>query len=374
MTETPPPAEFPGFYWLPETPETKIPGVMTISAEGEVRLSLIGELRSLLAFAPVTVNADGSSHVSVTEDSRDQASQYSRVLGQSRQTFLTLEDGYESRHQSALFGGMPTQELGFNQCFEGVAIEEGVGLTFDRLRFGLQHLTEWVGESGLSETIQFPDGDQPRVQTLQLTALGERTVELQGGGVLALHHAWSVTGDFTARTLAQEFVFELRRDDAVPLEELMLVASGLQAFVAFGTGRVCGYDSLALSRPDLTDGTPGMPDAFRRYVEYHARWRAYETSRRPIDGHSMPFRLADVDGFDVFADWVPLHRRFRHQIDMVTSTRIGGGLVSDKLLYRVAALEGMHKLLSSAGVTLAQRLRVLAVRVGEPFTDLVGNV
>lgn len=374
VTETPVPHEFPGFFWLPETPETKVPGVLSISAQGEVRLSLIGELRSMLAFAPVTVSADGSTHVSVTEDSQDRAGQYSRVLGQSRQTFLTLEDGYQTRHQSHLFGGMPAQELGFNKCFEGVAFEEGEALAFDRLRVGLQHLTHWVGESGLTETIQVAGGEQPRIQTLQLSALGTRTLVLDSERELALHHTCSVSGDFTARTVTQEFVFEIRQDKKAALEELMLLASGLQAFVSLGTGRVCGYVAPALSRPDLKDGGLDTPDVFRRYVAYHARWRARDQSARPVDGHSMPFRLADVGGLDVFAAWLPLHRKFRHQIDMVTSTRLGDGLVSDKLLYRVAALEGIHKLMVPASRSLGKRLRALADRVGETFTDLVGDV
>lgn len=155
----------------------------------------------------------------------------------------------------------------------------------------------------------------------------------------------------------------------------MKVGARLQALVSMGTARTAGFEDVLVMHPDLREGPPSQPRAFRRPITHRAQWAAWDEKhdRVPHD-HEMPFTLPDLGGPQALSSWLRVADRYHHQIDMVMATRYRAALVSDKLMYRVAALEGFHKLRVPGRHDLAVRLRACAELAGDPFTTLVGDV
>jgi len=152
-----------------------------------------------------------------------------------------------------------------------------------------------------------------------------------------------------------------------PLGTLMATPAHLQALVSIGIDRPAGYEGLVLNHPDLTQGPPTKPRQYRRPIDYLARWSARDDEVEPPKHHGMPFTLRDLGGLPAIGRWLPVANRYQHQLSQVMATRYGSQLVSDRLLNRVAALEGFHKLRNSTESKLRPRLIECGALAGAPF-------
>jgi hypothetical protein len=368
------PMEEGGEWWLPETPDVKVSGVLRVDDRGSSQLSLIGELRSHLQEAERHERPDGTVEFLFSEDSLHSSGKYPRVLGQVGTKEYTLEDGFRIRHNTNLLGGLASETIMFSQVLRGVWLQTGDELAFDRVSVSMQWLTHWVGDGGIEETHEWVEG-WPVSFALRGSQVPNRRVHLGGGLTVHLRHRIGLAGDgITSRRLTQQFVFETRSTSLLQLESLMTTAARLQALVSIGTGRTAGFDELVLNHPDLTQGPPSKPRQFRRSIDYLAQWSARDVDPRPPARHDMPFTLNDLGGMAAVGRWLQVAERYHHQLDQVMATRYDGGMVSDRLLNRVAALEGFHKLRAAPNLSLKQRLIQCAVVAGTPFQDLVPDV
>lgn len=363
-----------GQWWLPQSPEVTVPGVLRVDDRGRSQLTLIGELRSELTESERHDRPDGLVEFRMTEDALHRSGRYPRVLGRIGNHAYTLDGGVRTRRTSGLFGGLPSETLVFDQVFRGIWLADGAAAAFDRVAVDLQWLTYWAAATGLRETHQWVD-QRPVSFTLRGEALPNRRVRLGPGLTLYLRHRVGVEGDeVTARGLTQRFAWELRSTDLLPLDKLMDVPARLQALVSIGTGRTAGFDEVVLGHPRGTDGPTSARRRYRRPIEYWAQWSAHDTDVRPPKPHEMPFTLPELGGLPAVGRWLAVAERYQHQLDQVMSTRYGNALVSDRLLNRVAALEGFHKLHAGGNASLKQRLVACAQVAGEPFSELVGDV
>ncbi len=368
------PVEEGGQWWLPETPDAKVSGVLRIDDKGKSQLTLIGELRNRLHDAERHDRPDGSVEFRFTESSLDRAGSYPRVLGRTGSNDYTLEGGLRTRHSANLLGGLPSEAIMFNQVFRGALFEHGEELAFDRVSVSMRWLTHWVAQTSLEETHEWVEGRQVSF-TLRGSGLASRRVRLGGGLTVYVHHSLGLEGnEVTHRGLTQQFVFETRSTSLLPLENLMETPARLQALVSIGTGRTAGYDELVLNHPGLTQGPPSKPRLFRRSIDYFAQWSARDDELGPPKQHDMPFTLRDLGGMPAVGRWLQVANRYHHQLGQIMATRYGSGLVSDCLLNRVAALEGFHKLRNGTELTLKQRLIECGALAGAPFRDLVPDV
>jgi hypothetical protein len=91
----------------------------------------------------------------------------------------------------------------------------------------------------------------------------------------------------------------------------------------------------------------------------------------------IAFTLSELGGMDGVAKWLKLAATYRSMLGRVMNTRYERRMfVEDRLLDRVAALEGFHREWKRTGkkkVWLVVRLTELAALAGDPFTELVGD-
>ncbi|MEJ3746640.1 hypothetical protein WEI85_25535 [Actinomycetes bacterium KLBMP 9797] len=151
--------EVVGHWWLPESETRKLPGVLTVDAQGASQLLLIGGALKEVTDVATWTHADGESSAEITEDDLEVAGTYDRILGEAEGANYTLEGGVQISYQGAMFGGAYRQLVHVQQVFKGVhfdgAGEPSANAVFVRPR-GLE---SWVGRSGIGGTVKLKPGE-----------------------------------------------------------------------------------------------------------------------------------------------------------------------------------------------------------------------
>lgn len=116
------PIEESGFFWLPEDPKRKIPGVLRISESGEATL----EVTSLSRPEEFAL---GEHHFG---DPRlgEQFRKLKRVLGIIKNNYVTLEDCFYFASNYALSSGLTTSTIRPSFVFNGVSYDNQDDITF----------------------------------------------------------------------------------------------------------------------------------------------------------------------------------------------------------------------------------------------------
>lgn len=368
-----------GLWWLPDTPESKVAGTLTIE-DGRMRLALIGALDSHLT-AGEAVTKDGTTTVSFTERSMERmekAGVYPRVLGQAGNDAYTLEDCFQTRRRSQMFGGLQLQQLVVGQVFKGVHFEAGEALEFSKVYAWMNGLAHWVMESGLEESVEFTKSDdgleQHTATNLKIKPLPLKTCAGPSGATVSLGQTYGVSGDSVVeRRLTQDFYFSVAFGTKQPLATVLEQLSDLQDLVTAGTDRTAAYSKVSVRHPDVVhkvgDKTYDVP------IEMFATWQVERgEERRTLTHHEMFFTLPDIGGFDGIERWLTITAKHRSALGRVMSTRYSSAMmVSDRVLNCAAALEAYDRDTHLDDVSFATRIQRSVDHAEEVFEKLVGH-
>lgn len=89
----------------------------------------------------------------------------------------------------------------------------------------------------------------------------------------------------------------------------------------------------------------------------------------------MAFTFDELGGMDGVASWLAVASKYRSMLSHVMNTKYERRMfIQDRLLDRVAALEGLHRAWKVSRRSLLTRLEELANLAGPPFEELVGDV
>src|SRR6266508_1526531 len=339
-----------GYFGLPDRPgETRVPGQLAFSTADGGSLSLIGRLSGL-------------------------GRQPSRLVGEAEGQSYTLEDCLQAF--SAPFRGK--QVLLVQRMIVGAVYAKDEPVTADRVSLKLANLTHWAETAGYAEAIRHGEGEQPTGPwTLSSDPIRPLSLSIPGG-ILQLKQCRDWTGDgITSRTLTQAAWLHIEFNEVLPLPDVIDVASDLQDLVSIGTDQPAVFEQFRLWHPDFSRE---IPDGrrIRQPVDYLAEWNARpDEQKRPPRTNDMAFTFTELGGMDGVAKWLKVAAKYRSMLSRVMNTRYERRMfVEDRLLDRVAALEGFHRQWKRTGkkqVWLVDRLTELASRAGDPFTELVGD-
>lgn len=340
-----------GNFWLPEAPDRKVGGVLEFRPGDGAKLSLIGALSEPSTFG-------------------DRSRTPGRIVGQSGNNFLTLDNCFQTYH--SIGSGLDAEEFRVGKIFEGALYAKDEETNFDRLSVGLRYLFEWVGRSGLTEERSGPGA--PVSWTLSVTRLEDVKATLADGVEITLCHGVGVSGDRAARSLTQTARIEFDFRTPRPLEEVSAYASSVQALVSIATNDVAEFDLFKLSHPDFEQKFPsGRP--YREYVNFHVEWLARSLSTKELNPR-MPFGFDAIGGLPGIVEWINNTADLRPMLNRVMGTRYAKRMYADDRFFnRCAALEGLHRLVKGTTNTkFGRRLDELVAWAGPPFERLVGDV
>jgi hypothetical protein len=339
------PIDVMGYFWLPDRPELRVPGRLTFSTTDGGSLSLIGELA-----APETP--------------------LSRVLGDAEGVGYTLEDCLMALRSR----GQGKQVLHVQRLVVGAFYERGEPIEADRVSVQLAHLPYWAQSAGFADAMHPDRAEHNGRWVISSDPIEPFSVPI-GQGTLRLGQTRGSAGDgITSLTLTQGAQFHAEFNEVLPLADVVDLASDLQDLVSIGTDRPAAFERFVLWHPDIFIERGGRPR--RQPVEYLAEWNAQpDKKKRPPTEYDMAFTFAELGGMDGVAGWLAVASKYRSMLSHVMNTKYERHMfVQDRLLDRVAALEGFHRAWKGVRRSLLTRLRELADLAGPPFEELVGDV
>jgi ApeA N-terminal domain 1 len=333
-----------GYFGVPDQPEeTRLPGQLVFSTADGGSLSLIGRLSGV-------------------------SRRPSRLVGEAEGRSYTLEDCWETRSWP--------QVLHVQHVIVGAAYAKDEPVMADRVSLEFAHLTQWTGTAGYAEAIRHGEEEQPAGRwTLSFDPIQPLSASIPGGTLqLQQRRGWMGDG-ITSQTLTQAAWFHIELHEVLPLPGVIDVTSDLQDLVSIGTDRPAAFKQFRLWHPDfcreIADGRK-----IRLPIEYLAEWKARPDQKRPPNEYDMAFTFMELGGMDGVVKWLRVAAKYRSMLGQVMSTRYERRMfVEDRLLDRVAALEGFHRKWKRTGreVWLVTRLAELAALASDPFTELVGD-
>jgi hypothetical protein len=355
--------EVDGQWWLPEAPDTKISGRLSVSEQGRAELSLIGALQ------PFLIGGD-----------RDENGMYPRIVGVAGGKAYTLEDSFQIHRSTPFMGGLDAQRILVNQVFRGAHFAHDEPLEFHAVHVTMDWLAYWVMRSGFGEEREFGRLSDRRegtaIATLELKRIASESCRGEDGSTVTLWQAYGVDGDrIVERRLTQNFYFSIVRPELVDPRVLVDQVSDLQDLVSIGTGKVAAFGSLDLRHPDAV-WPPDEKDSHEMAIEMFASWHVVnEEAPKLLHHFQMFFTLDDLGGMSGVERWLTVARRHRSALGRVMHTRYSKSMfISDRLFNCAAATEAYDREKHEDDATFAARVRRCASHAGEAFVDLVEDV
>ncbi|WP_338890524.1 HEPN domain-containing protein [Rhodococcus sovatensis] len=349
-------ARFEGYWWLPRTPEDRIPGYLTISSEGKASLRLLG------GFVSQHAATDGGEASKASGDDAFGAIYGITVDGE----VITLVDPICTHTNSHLFDEkVRSQSYEPARVLVGLHLEHAHEKVFTSATFMLENFHAWAGLWEVSYTLNVGDNSyrtatvhQKPVTTVPISD-GMRLVVTNRLGLFSTDLTTSAAE--TACTTATYMTVE--SDEPLRHNGFDEAINAVADLVTFATGEPSAITEYTIThqtperrrRPILDDERRIRTEEYDRTVVATVRAPWSTTSRAPgtptKETHKYLFTGTDVAIDDCITRWFELRTTARRGIDMLLSLTYGDRtFLQTEVLILAAAAEALHR--SIAPVTL----------------------
>lgn len=165
-----------GYFWLPSTPDKKIPGKFTISDGGKI------ELEALELFDESIEAINKALNGKVELD---------RIIGHvEKYGFVTFDNCFYKNTNLSLSGcgAIYKSLVHVSQAFLGVAYDDKEIVLFNKFRFSVEGIDEWIDVTGIKVDTQFEN----RTSTITFEEPEEIAVILNNGMKLLITFSYSL--------------------------------------------------------------------------------------------------------------------------------------------------------------------------------------
>ena len=350
-------SEYLGEFWIPERPELKVHGTLTIEVGGRVRLETVGLLAEHLNLKNPDVR-------------------HSRIIGRLHNGQpVTLEDCWYWRRAS--FGVPTTTSLEARFALIGLALESSADATFNSITFTTDCLNQWHQKTGIS--FELDQGENSRKAAIRYEAIDDVGLWSEGGKRLDLTFEWNLSevGPGTVASVTQYSYLRYSSDERVPIGELSRTVHRVQHFLSFAVGATVSISEVSVcSRDDvLTRNGRTLPHPVWLY------YRSYPfTAKCPeIDSYTVPLPFAAIASRTqtVFSQWFSIYERAGKAMGLYWGAiNDSAKYVDGRFLFIVQALEAFHRLSSIAAKDAERQKMCLARRLADlasPFGTTSGD-
>ena len=320
--------EFSGWWWLPDSGDNKVPGIMTFSKEEGIRLKLIG------SFKEPTQLGSGD---------RDE---YSLILGFTDEgKLVTLFDAIPFETRLTLPGLATAQRFWARVGCTGAHFLQPEQARFHKASLEYTHLADWVGRSGFQPEYGTEGGSLTKY-TLAYTFPDEVKAAMPDGEV-CVTYAFESGGDLLREVnlrqspsmrvdLSHDLTFDQWQTAFVlPLRNLLTLA----------TTRPNAVTRISMYSEDTTVSTSKGDREVPIELFYQQVWHENVEPKR-LFPHDMLFTLHDVaQDFDgVVGNWLRVAKELDSVCNLFFSVRYLPGLYSEhQFLNTVQAAESYHR-------------------------------
>lgn len=317
----------PGYFWLPLTPDHKVPGMLQISDGGKVELEIFGilekETNPVHAFnnqaSLELINGEVESH-----------------------GYITLENCHYINRSFELSGGISKSKINASRAILGAAFNRNEEVLMDALKFSIEGLSEWVGISGLTSSFEFESGSVQIQYKLPEGILFNINQSLK----LMVRFSSkipSMSGEKSIK-IEQETFFELLSGEAVALDDLLSLAFKITTFIGFGVNANVALHSVSATSKGITQDMGEKKLLVPLTIIYASK--PFEKNPPRIERRRMLFNFEVVrSNFEsVLRNWLAAYENIDPSLNLYFSVTNGDQkYIENKFLALAQCLETYHR-------------------------------
>ena len=316
-----------GVFWLPSSPQNQIPGTLSISDGGDVKLELTrpidsSSLQALFGYPhPNSLN---------------------RILGHVEQDGPVIIDRcyHMSKKRNIAHGGLITGDVILaNRIFVTLPYQEDTSPCFNAVTFSVESIDEWVGISGIEVDTQFENS----ALTISYNRPEDLTLNLENGMQLQITFAWTAPGLPAAKRaeVTQKIYFRLVSQEPHELDAFISVAEKITAFMCFIMDEIVCLEKVTATAGDLHRETHNKSPV----KIYCSSW-PYSKDEPEIREWRILFRFKEIQNRaeSMINNWIESCEQIAPAFDLYFLTKTGRiGSKDLQFLTLVQALEAFHR-------------------------------
>lgn len=330
-----------GYFWLPENPDRKIPGTLTISNGGKIELEVVGLFDERFE----ALNGDDNLLLN-------------RIIGHIEKDGLVTLDNCRYTQKNFSFGGISKSLIYAKLLLSGVEYEINEVVTFNTLSFSVDCIDAWIGVSGLEIVTDYAR----QTATINYTHPSNFSYSLNNGMTLEICFVCTLPNpsNFTNAQITQRAYFKLISEELRSLSDFTKIAYLITNLLNFAIDTTVSLKNIsATSSEILFDSQPAPISIYYESISF--------PEKEPnVNWHQMLFTFQTIkdNAESIFNNWINAYDSLAPAFGLYFSTKIGAQKYLDgKFLALIQGLETYHRRTSSE--TLMD---------SSEFTELVNSI
>ena len=337
------PVDAPGYFWLPENPNYKLPGVLKISEVGDIEVRITS-----------LYSGKWDSNVeSLIGDTLpwDGIKKHNRIVGvvdtEVPHQYVTLEDCIYIGKSIPLPNGIASAHIRVNRAFIGVHSDTAEEVNFSRIRFCVEGLDEWLGESSTKVVHRRGEKGELEVQ-VDFSPLEKKTYSASCDG-MEVEFDFSYTippGANVAETkITQKAYISLRSPNLHSFDEFRSLLSKLQNFLCFAIGHTVSLTSVEGDSSKIGQKLDNGRILLEPTKIYY---KSIPTSESNVNFHQydllLPFQVIS-DQFDgILTQWLTRYDEIEHALNRYFTVMFGASeYLEIRFLLLTQGIEILHR-------------------------------
>ena len=345
------PIEEPGFFWLPEDAENKVPGILRISELGEVtlKISYIYDLSlRTLNKQPLGYPPPRAGDLNIK-----------RIVGIIGNELITLDGCFYTTWNTGLSGGVSTSTIQAMYAFirpnhnegEEVTFFEKEEITFSRVDFSVEYLDDWLAVSGFKEEVHWEKDSGLKDTSIHFTPPKEIAFDLPDGIKLKFIFSWTTPFlgiGTTEASITQKAYISLSSRELRSIEYFRSLVFRLHNFLRFVIDEFVSIDSVTGYSSEITKEY----ERGKRYeipIKIYYQDTLYSKEKPEIFWNRMLFLYRDVTNqFEkIIMKWVESYKIYESAFNLYFASKDDvHNYTESNFLFLVQGMEALHRKMS----------------------------
>jgi len=313
-----------GYFWLPESPDKKIFGTLTILNGGSTELEVIGLFH------------DGIKAI------HDDNVNFKMIIGfVEDEGYVTLLDSFYSK-KNISFGAISKSKLVVNCVFSRVSFEEDKDILFNTLSFSVDCLDEWVGFTGINVENNY----EARSSVVTYNPIESISYSLKNGMRLELGFAHTLPGypNITEVKITQRAYFRLVSDEPRPLLDFTSIIYKITNFLCFAVDETVSIKNIygSINKAPQTS----IPPTYNIPIPIYYQSSPFVEIEPKVNFHRMLFTFGLIkNNFEVVINnWIDAYSILEPAFNLYFSTKTNAQkYLEGKFLALAQGLETYHR-------------------------------
>ena len=306
-----------GHFWLPSTPERRIPGTLSIRDGGKIQLEAAGRFDE---YSP----------------------SIKRIVGEiEKDGFVTLDDCYYKKGTVRVIAGPSKSFIHVTTAFIGVHYNDGDSPVFNSLTFSVEGIDEWVGISGIKV-----DHSKQRTATISYQPPANVPFDLDSGMQLIITFKWTLPGYpiLKEARISQQTLFKLVSKDARELSDYIPFVHKITTFLCFAIDQTVCVDSMSATSDNIRRE---IGEGKTRLIPIHIYFRSWPYSKdEPINNLGRLFGYQEIqnDAATIMTNWIQAYEKIAPAFNLYFLAKMGmQTYFEERFMALVQGLEAFHR-------------------------------